>query len=69
MAYDYALHVGLKKPANWERDKMAGSEWMFSFMKRHSNLSLRSPENTSLASATVFKQTNVNELFELYTSV
>lgn len=43
LAYDLAKANGLKMPANWEREKMAGRDWIFSFMKRHP-LSLRKPE-------------------------
>ncbi|KAK9746981.1 CENP-B N-terminal DNA-binding domain [Popillia japonica] len=34
--------------------KMAGFDWVKSFMRRHEKLTLRKPENTSLARATTF---------------
>ncbi|KAJ8881607.1 hypothetical protein PR048_018093 [Dryococelus australis] len=41
---------------------MAGIDWMYGFMRRHKELSLRKPENTSLSRATAFNKTNVKDL-------
>ena len=43
---------------------MAGKEWLDSFRRRNSNLSLRKPENTSVARSFAFNKTVVNEFFE-----
>ena len=53
-------------PENWLRDSMAGLEWVRGFMNRHSNISLRSPELTSINRAQGFNQSKVNEFFELW---
>lgn len=42
---------------------MAGMKWYRLFMKRHKNLSLRSPEQTSLNRVKAFCQENVNDFF------
>lgn len=67
LAYDYSVKLG-RTPALWTANKIAGTEWMKSFMKRHPNLSLRIPENTSLARASAFNKTNVSEFFDNYVS-
>lgn len=42
---------------NWDINKMAGLDW---FMRRHKNLSLRKPEDTSLARISAFNERAVN---------
>lgn len=60
VAYQYAK--ALKKcPELWEQNQISGIEWMKSFMRRHKNLSLNKPENTSLSRATRFNRHNVTE--------
>lgn len=48
---------------------MAGIDWMKSYMKRHPNLSLQRPENTSLARSTAFNAENVDKFFKNYLDV
>ncbi|KAJ8953421.1 hypothetical protein NQ318_023538 [Aromia moschata] len=69
LAYDYALKLGKNYPSQWNLNKMAGIEWIRSFMKRHPKLSLRKPENTSVARASAFNKYNVNTFFDNYAEV
>jgi hypothetical protein len=48
-----------------QEKRIAGKKWYYSFMRRHSELSLRQPESTSFAWAKGFNKENVN-LFLTY---
>ncbi|XP_046387622.1 MFS-type transporter clz9-like [Ischnura elegans] len=48
---------------------MAGKDWVAGFKKRHPNISLRTPEATSLARAQGFNKTNVSKFFEILKTV
>ncbi|GAB0086563.1 HTH CenpB-type DNA-binding domain [Sergentomyia squamirostris] len=64
LAYEYAVFLGKDIPESWKKIKAAGKHWYIGFMKRHKNtLSLRSPENTSVARCTSFNRENV-EVFQ-----
>ncbi|GBP61961.1 hypothetical protein EVAR_45018_1 [Eumeta japonica] len=40
LAYDLAIKCNLKKPESWDRDKMAGTDWLSAFLKRNPELSI-----------------------------
>jgi len=52
-------------PGFSDDEQMAGRKWMNSFMKRHPELSLRTPEKTSMQRAVGFNKTKVSRFFEL----
>lgn len=66
LAYEYAVSIGLKVPESWETNQSAGEDWCQGFRKRNSNISLRSPEATSMARAKAFSRENVKQFFDLY---
>ncbi|XP_065639620.1 uncharacterized protein LOC136072345 [Hydra vulgaris] len=47
-----------------KKNLTAGEDWLYGFMNRFKNLSLRRPEATSLSRATSFNKTNVAEFFK-----
>lgn len=65
LAYEMACINNLKTPAKWAEKQEAAEDWFTSFMKRHTNLSVRSPEATSLARATAFNEHNIKCFFDL----
>ena len=54
----------LQHPNNWEKNEMAGEDWLKGFRRRINNLSLRQPGSTSRTWAMTFNKTNVNTFFE-----
>ncbi|KAK9700396.1 hypothetical protein QE152_g31276 [Popillia japonica] len=50
-------------PPSWEKNEMAGKDWLMSF-KRRNELSIRRPEPCSRSRATAFNQNNVAKFFE-----
>lgn len=69
IAFQLAMSNNLKVPKAWESNKLAGSDWFTSFLKRHTALSIRTPEATSLARATTFNPHNVKSFFDNLESV
>ncbi|XP_026315200.1 uncharacterized protein LOC113226693 [Hyposmocoma kahamanoa] len=64
LAYDYA--VATKKtniPDNWIKNEIASKDWIRGFLRRQSQLSIRTTEATSLSRATSFNKTNVGDFF------
>lgn len=64
LAYELADRNKLPMPKSWKENKTAGKEWLFHFMTRHPELSLRQPEATSLARASSFNRENVSLFFD-----
>lgn len=63
LAYSFAERNGLEHRFNKEK-KMAGTEWLRLFLKRHPDLSLRAPTSTSVARAIGFNKPQCNRYFE-----
>lgn len=64
LAYECAVKFGIKIPASWTTNKMAGKEWLTMFLKRNPELSIQKPEPTSLGRATSFNVQNVKVFFD-----
>ena len=68
-AYDYAVANRVKVPNSWTVNQSASTDWLRAFMKRRSELSLRTPEATSFGRATAFNRHNIAEFFSNVHSV
>lgn len=68
-AFSYALKLHKNLPKGWNEKNTAGIDWMKGFMKRHPLLSLRKPENTSLARNINFNKQNVETFYKNLKSV
>ena len=69
LAYDYAKANDITVPKAWENESSASVAWFRGFMKRHQELSLRTPEATSLSRATAFNKHTVETFFNNYKNV
>ena len=65
LAFQMATVNKIKTPQSWMDNGEAGEEWLRLFLKRHSNLSIRRPEATSLARASAFNRHNINAFFDI----
>ena len=63
LAYQFAKKNQLKTPDKWDDNKTAGIEWLRGFLQRHQELSIRSPEATSIGRATSFNRETVNKFY------
>lgn len=63
LAYQFAVANHRRMPKSWSDNETAGTDWLCGFMSRNLQLSLRSPEATSLARATAFNRHNVEMFF------
>lgn len=69
LAFEMAERNNMKFPEKWNETKMAGRDWFTGFLKRHPQLSIRTPEATSLARATAFNRHTVGRFFDLLETV
>ncbi|XP_055714811.1 uncharacterized protein LOC129808928 [Phlebotomus papatasi] len=64
LAYQFAIREGRIIPDSWSRDQKAGREWARCFLKRHKEIALRKPENTSLLRNASFNRESVCVYFK-----
>lgn len=64
LAFKLAVTNNIPHRFNIEKEK-AGKGWLYAFLRRHPEISLRTPENTSLARAKGFNRTAVGNFFDL----
>lgn len=63
IAYDFAVSNNVKHNFNCEK-KMCGKEWLYGFLRRNQQISLRRPEATSLNRVLAFNRTDVNLFYD-----
>lgn len=66
MAFEFAKKLKISYPESWNENKMAGKDWYYGFMMRYPNLSLRPPEQLSMARAKAF---NKETVFDFYSKL
>lgn len=64
MAYELAIRNNLPNPFSKDTKK-AGRKWIRLFFKRHPELSMRKPQNLSMARIQGFSKTNVDYFFKI----
>lgn len=68
LAAEFAEANKINVPPSWKTNGMAGKDWLISFRRRN-NLSLRSPEATSMARANGFNRKAVDVFFSNLTTL
>lgn len=63
LAYEYVTANNMSVPECWARDESAGKDWLTGFLERQKDLSLRTPEATSLARMTSFNRASLDRYF------
>ncbi|XP_033119606.1 uncharacterized protein LOC117118966 [Anneissia japonica] len=63
LAYECGVAHKKEMPDSWNDNGIAGRDWLTAFLKRHADLSIRTPEATSLGRAIGFNCHNVNQFF------
>lgn len=64
LAFEMAERIKVPIPFNKD-SKMAGSDWLRGFLRRHPCLSIREPQGTSLNRAIDFNRSSVNKFHDL----
>jgi len=64
LAFDFATANEKDVPRSWVCNQCAGPDWLSGFLTRHQELSILTPEGTSLSRSTSFNKTNVGEFFD-----
>nr|CAI5843850.1 unnamed protein product [Callosobruchus analis] len=63
LAFEFAKANSKKIPESWTSNNTAGKDWFRGFLSRNSEISLRTPEATSLSRTTSFNKKNVVDFF------
>ena len=64
LAYQCATQYAIPMPLSWSEMGRAGCDWFTGFLKRHSSLSIRTPEATSIWRATAFNRPIVEMFYD-----
>lgn len=64
VAFQFVTESGIPNYFNKEK-KLAGKDWLYGFLRRHPEISLRKPEPTSIYRITAFNKTEVERFFGL----
>lgn len=63
LSFQFAIANNCKIPEQWDLVDSATENWLTNFLKRNPELSIRTPESTSLSRAMNFNKQNVGKFF------
>lgn len=61
--YEFMSKNRIKYPSSWDEEQRAGKVWLMGFMRRNPQISLRKPENISLARLQAFTRSVIAEFY------
>lgn len=64
MAFEFGKREKIEMPNSWDKATMAGIDWYYEFMKRHPNISLRTPQQISVARVKGFNKESVDDFYK-----
>lgn len=64
LAFQFASQNHLSYPEKWDQVGLATEDWLAAFLRRNPDLSLRTPQATSLNRAMNFNRVNVDKFFD-----
>ena len=64
LAYQYAFKNEILMPASWTQNEMTGYDWLYYFLKRNTNISLRTLESISLERISSCNRFTVSTFFQ-----
>ena len=65
LAYQLAVRNGIKNQF-YKRNEKTGRKWLKNFLRRHQEISVKSPEGLSLSKARCFNPESVAQYFQIY---
>ena len=69
LSYQFSKKIHAKYPPNWDTNERSGRDWYYGFMRRHPELTLRTPEQTSSNHVKSFSNENMQLFFRNLDSV
>lgn len=63
LAYQLVKKLNINHPSAWEKDEKASRNWYYRYMTRNPELTLRTPEQTSMNRVKAFCKANVDKFY------
>ncbi|CAH2096859.1 unnamed protein product [Euphydryas editha] len=65
LVFEYAKRNNVTYPPSWDKNKKAGDDWLAGFMRRNPQITLRTPDATSIGRVKGFNRPQVERFYKL----